>query len=124
MADPVRDFAQTTNGEWAIANGDFGVVAGAAAIPQGIQIGLGMQLGECDLDESIGVDYVGSILIKNPDPLVVRALLSEAISQTPDVTNVIGADLVEDGKTRQASISYEVDTVYESAPISSLIAVP
>jgi hypothetical protein len=118
----VRDFSSTSDGEWTVANGDFSTVADADAVPQGIRIRVGMFLGECYLDESVGVDYVDSILVKGADPLVVRALLSTAIADTPDVTNVVGAQLVDDGD-RQSSIVYQVDTTYSDEPISGQIGV-
>jgi hypothetical protein len=124
MADPVRDFRGTEDGEWAIVNGDFDVVAGAEAVPQGIRVRVSTFLGECLLDESKGVDYVDSILVKNPDPLVVRAIIEERISDTPDVTSVVGAALQQDGATREASIDYTVGTVYGEDVISDSVSVP
>lgn len=114
----------TPDGEWEISNGDFTTVAGAAAVPQGIQIRVSMFQGECELDESIGVPWLDDILIKGDDPLLVRALLSEAIAETPDVTNVVGADLQQDNTTRDASIAYTVDTVYSQSPMSSTLDQP
>lgn len=119
----VRDFKATTDGEWDVTGGVFSTVADAEAVPQGIRIRVGMFLGECYLDESIGVDYIDSILIKNPDPLVVRALISDAIASTPDVTNVIGAQLVQESATRDASIEYSADTIYGETPITDQIEV-
>ncbi len=123
MADgPVRDFLATEDGEWAVVNGDFARAAGAVAVPQGIRIRLGMFLGECYLDESVGVDYIKQILVKNADPLVVRSLLQEAIADTPDVTAVAGSDLIQDG--RDASVAYMADSVYSTQPFSETVKVP
>jgi hypothetical protein len=119
----VRDFKSTVDGEWAIENGDFATISDADAVPQGIRIRLGMFLGECYLDESVGVDYIDSINIKNADPLVVRGLLSAAIAETPDVTNVVGAQVVQTAE-REASVEYQVDTVYSVEPISGQTGVP
>jgi hypothetical protein len=124
MADPVRDFKITDDGEWYTANGDFATVAGADAVRQGIRIRVGMFLGECYLDEAIGVDYINVVLVKNADPLVVRAEIQREIADTPDVTNVIGAQVDIDGATREGSVSYEVDTVYSEQPFSDTIEVP
>lgn len=124
MSDPVRDFLGNEDGEWVNVGGDFSVVAGAAAVPQGIRVRLGLFLGECYLSEADGVDYIGSILVKNPDPLVVAALLRQAIADTPDVTNVVGAELVQDSASRDASISYTADTVYGEDTISDSVKVP
>lgn len=124
VAGPVRDFKGTEDGEWAVENGDFAVVAGADAVPQGIRCRLGMFLGECYLDEGAGVDYLGSILVKNPDDLVVRALLEEAIANTPDVTSVLGAQLDIDPLTREAAISYTAGTIYSETPLDGQEEIP
>lgn len=123
MSGPVRDFLETVTGEWSIVNGDFATVGGEDAVGQGVRIRLGMFLGECYLDEDAGIDYVNSILVKGPDPLVVRGLLSTAIAATPDVTNVIGAELQLDA-SREASIGYLIDTVYSESPVSGQVGVP
>lgn len=128
MADPVRDFL--ANGkEWAIANGDFLTVAGAAAVPQGIDIRLGLFRGEAYLDESKGVPYLDDdttgeqgILGKFVDPLFVRGVLGENIAETPDVTNVVGAELQTND--REALISYAVDTVYSEQTQAATVDVP
>lgn len=119
----VRDFKGTDDGEWSVENGDFAVIADDAAVPQGIRIRVATFLGECYLDESIGVDYIDKVLVRNPDALLIRALFGAAIADTPDVVNVIGAQLVDDGD-RNASISYAVDTTYSDQPISGTVGVP
>lgn len=124
MADPVRDFRGTEDGEWAIVNGDFDVVAGAEAVPQGIRVRVGTFLAECLLDNAKGVDYVDTVLVKGADPLVVRAIIEERIADSPDITNVVGAELREDPETREASIDYIVDTVYGDEPLSESVGVP
>jgi hypothetical protein len=123
MAGPVRDFMGTDSGEWVTQNGDFLTVAGADAVPQGIRIRLRLFEGECYLDESKGVPYIDQIFVKNADALVVRALLQDAIAGTPDVVNVVGAQLITDAD-RNASIDYVVDTVYSEQPFSAQVGVP
>jgi hypothetical protein len=119
----VRDFKSDSDGEWVIEDGDFASVADGEAVPQGIRIRVGMFLGECYLDESVGVDYIDSIFVKNPDPLLVRSIIERAISRTPDVTNVVGAQLVK-VDSRDYSIAYAADTIYSDTPISGQIGVP
>ncbi len=119
----VRDFKQTLTGEWDTSGGDFGTVADAAAVPQGIKIRLGMILGEVFLDESIGVDWIDGINVAGADPLVVRGLLAAAIASTPDVKNVNGSQLVVDTATREARVSYAVDTVYSQNTLADAIIV-
>lgn len=108
----VRDFKGTEDGEWYTADGDFATVADAEAVSQGIRVRVGMMLGECYLNEDAGINYVDLILVKNPDPLVVRAIIGAEIAATPDVTNVVGAQLVEDPETREAGIEYLAETIY------------
>lgn len=120
----VRDFKSTDDGEWYTENGDFATIADAEAVPQGIRIRVGMFLGECYLDESVGIDWIDKINIKNPDPLLVKLLIGAEIAETPDVTNVVGADLLLDRATRDASISYQVDTIYSEEPFTGQAGVP
>lgn len=122
MPEPVRDFLSDADGEWAIVNGDFAQIAGQEAIPQGIRIRLGMFLGECYLDESAGVDYE-TILQKGTDRLLIRALLQAEIVKTPDVIRAIGAELIRDTATREASIDFAVDTTYSEEPLTGQQAV-
>lgn len=110
-------------GEWDTTGGDFNTVADAAAVPQGIEIRTKTILTEVYADESLGVDYLNVVLGKS-DPLVVRAALQVPISDTPDVTNVVGAALVEDPATREASIAYSVDTVYSENTIAGANGIP
>lgn len=121
MADPVRDF-RGADGEWAVRNGDFSVVAGAEAVPQGIECRVRMVLAECYLDESAGVDWV-TIMDKGTDPLLTRALIQTAIAKTPDVLHVIGGQLQDEGN-RDASIGYLCDTVYSTEPLAGQIEAP
>jgi hypothetical protein len=94
----VRDFKSDSSGEWVVEDGDFATVADADAVPQGIRIRVGMFLGECYLDESIGVDYIDSVFIKNADQLVNEG-------------------------GRAYSISYAVDTVYSDETVAGQIGV-
>lgn len=119
----VRDFLADDLGDLAIVNGDFATVADAAAVPQGIACRVGLFRGEYWLDESEGVPWLDEILGRNRDPLVVRALITDAIATTPDVTEVVGAALELDGATRLASIRYTVTTAY-STTVSGEIAAP
>lgn len=123
MADPVRDFKIDEDGEWVVSNGDFVKTSGQEAVEQSIRVSLGLFLGECYLDDSAGTDYLDSINIKNPDPLVVREILRQRIARVPDVTNVVGAQLVDDGG-RQASIAYAYDSVYSEETLTDQADVP
>lgn len=115
------------NGDLAVVNGDFAVVGGdsdaqnVAAVRQSIKMRVRFFLGEYWLDEAVGVDWIGQILVKNPDPLVVRELIRAAIASTPDVTEVVAGDLVLDAATRAGVIRYTVRTRYSETTINGEI---
>lgn len=117
MADPVRDFGLTEDGEWDIQNGDFTKVAGQAAVPQGIRVRCRFWKGECYLDEAQGVDYHDVVYAKPTDPLRVRSEFETAIRSTPDVRNVVGAQLIDEGQ-RNASIDYQYDDAYSEVTLA------
>lgn len=123
MADPVRDYLLGANGDLAVVNGDYAFVSGQAACLQGVQIRILTYLGEIYLDTSLGVDYLNQILIKNPDPANVRTLVAAAIADTPDVIEVIGANLVIDSG-RNGSIHYKIRTVYSDLPVDDSVVLP
>lgn len=124
MADPVRDFAMTPTGGWAVVNGDFATVAGKQAIPQGIQIRVNTQRKEIWIDPTKGLPWIDEILVKSPDGNVVRALLSLAILDTPDVTDVRGAQLVGPDANRQGFMNFVVTSIYSTETIEGQTIIP
>jgi len=121
MADPVRDFKEDASGDLAVIGGDFAGVSGIDAVKQGNKIRVRCILGEIELDESLGVDWLGQILVKNPDPIVVRELIREALADTPDVTSVVAADLRRISG-RSYSVAYTEETVFSSTPLADTVA--
>lgn len=117
MADPIRDFALDASGDMATSGGDLSVVAGLAAVQQAVQITVKVILGEIFADQSVGIDYLNQILIKNPDPLVVRQLIRDRIINIPDVTDCTGANLIIDRTARTGTIKYYIRTVYSTSPV-------
>lgn len=121
VANPIRDFLLDSTGDLDTTGGDFNFAAGSVGVKQGIQTGLQMFLAECYLDQSVGIDWLGQILVKNPDPLVVRELLTERILAVPDVTTAIGTQvLIAD---RAGSVNYQVADVYSVNPVGGLAQV-
>lgn len=142
---PIRDFLQTRAGDLAVVNGDFQLVGDNArwsapvrawalaewgtddaqqiAVMQGAACRARMMRGDCWLDEGIGIDYLGRVLVKGARPEVVRQLLTAEISSTPDVTSVQAAALVVD-RERRASITYTLRTTYSTTPIEASIGAP
>ncbi len=88
-----------------------------------MRIRVGFWAGECFLDEGIGVEFVDVVFAKPTDPLRVRAEFERAILNTPDVTNVVGAQLIDEGD-RNSSINYAYDTIYSETTLSAQSQVP
>jgi hypothetical protein len=118
----VRDFLLDDDGDFAVVNGDFATVADLAAVVQGVEMRILFFLGEYFLDESIGVDWFGKVLKKNPNPLEVREELRRAIASTPDVLEVTSLALTIDPETRQGTIGYTVRTIYNRSISGSIVA--
>lgn len=119
----VRDFLQDADGDLAVENGDFQTVADAAAVPQGIGIRCRSVLKEIWLDEEQGVPWTEVVLVKNPDPLVVREVFREAIMDTPDTVDASGTDLQVDHATREGAIDFKVGTIY-GQPVEGQVSTP
>lgn len=119
----VRDFLLDDDGNLAVVNGDFATISDADAVLQGIKIRLRLFAGEYWLDEAEGVPWIDQILVKNPDPLVVRELLRQAIAATPDVLEVTSTALEIDDATRAASISFAVTTIYSPDPVTGEVTI-
>lgn len=123
MADPIRDFGLDDSGDMAVVNGDRTVVAGLDAVRQACRVKVQLFLGEIFLDQSLGVDYLNQVLIKSPDPVVVRDIIRARLLSVADVTDVVGAQLVKLPE-RGASITYQIRTTYSQTPVSDTVSVP
>jgi hypothetical protein len=123
VADPVRDLAIDDDGDLDFTGGDLNFVAGEAAVRQAVRIKVKTFTGEIFLDESIGVDYLNVVLVKNPDPLAVREAIRERIASVADVTEVVGSQLEVDRSTRQASIRFQYRTIYSQTPVEDVVSV-
>lgn len=126
---PIFDFLQDSDGDLAVVNSGFAVAGGntnaenVAAVAQLIRIALRMFLGECFLDESIGVDWLGEVLVKGANPSAINARLAAVISGVAGggvVTAVVSVGLVL-SENRSASVSYSVLTVYSSDPLTGTV---
>lgn len=123
MSLPVRDVLLNDNGDRVLVAGDYGLASGSQAVKQGITGNVLLYLAEYWLDMSLGVDYFGQVLIRNPSAIVVKSVIGRAIASTPDVTQVVAAALVEvDSSTRGWAITYSAVT--NAGNIDGIIAQP
>jgi hypothetical protein len=78
------------NGSWdlEISNYQLQIVSGADQVAQHIKERLQTFLGEWFLDVTIGFDYFGQVLVKNPDLDTIHAMALNIISSTAGVREV------------------------------------
>lgn len=127
---PVRDFLGDDSGDMAVVNGDFAFAGGDTvaenhqAVLQGIQCRTRMFLGECYLDESVGVDWLGKILIKGYRNTDVTLEISNAINSTPDVVASSIQTPLDVTPQRTATIAFTVQDSYSSNTLAGTISPP
>lgn len=81
------------------------LIEGEAAIEQNVRIRLRFLEGSWFLDLAQGIPYVDTILIKNPDLLLVESIFREAILSTTGIQSVNTMDLSLD-LTRKLTVSF------------------
>ena len=121
---PVRDFLSDATGDLAVVNGDFALVADAAAVVQAIDVHLQTFLGEIWMDESLGVPWHQQILGKGATPLLVKSLLTREIAKVPDVLDVLAVSYSGPDENRRVTIGYTVRTTYSTSPVQGVVEVP
>ncbi len=90
------------------AGGDFVFIDGSELVRQNIAARFRFFLGEWFLDTREGVPYYRDILVKSPDPAVVRSIFSQVLADTPGVLAILSFDLVFDARERTVRFSFEV----------------
>jgi hypothetical protein len=98
-------------GDLALVNGTTQTVTGAAQARQRIAISLDIFLGEWFLDIRIGVPYHRDILIKNPNPEVVRSVFRKALLLVPGIVEVTEIEVTLNKATRAGRVDFVA--VYE-----------
>ena len=118
---PIRDVKLDNDGNRVMsATGqDYAAADGIQAIEQGIACAVKLYRGEYWLDQSKGVDWVGKILIRNPQPLVVKGEIGAAIAGVPDVSSVVNTGYAVDTPTRAGTVTYSVAST--QGPVSGTV---
>lgn len=113
---PVRDLLLDDDWDLALVNGDLAFVADRTAVKQGIKVREQMFRGEVWLNQAIGVPWLDTILIANPNGLQVRQELRAPVLDTPDVVSCTAESLDVDPATRHATAVLSFTDIYESGP--------
>jgi len=64
-------------------------------------------LGEWFLDTTLGIAYFRDVLVRNPDMAVVKSTYQDAITDDPDVEQLVLLDLSLNTETRLLSVTFE-----------------
>ncbi len=88
--------------------GELQSTGGAPLVAQKVEIRLSTQLGEWLYDLSMGIDYLGRVLVKSPDTRVIRSLFVAEIFQVSEVTALRSLTLTTSG--RDLTVRFEAET--------------
>ena len=108
----VLDILLDTGGDYKIS--DTGDIILTQSVRQAIKIRLKWFLGEWRLGPLLGLDYWGTVLVKNPNLVKVRKAIRDEILSVEEVTGVNRVDLKADAAKRQLIVSYEAVTSEET----------
>ena len=95
----------TVTGDLLLSNGDLATVDGADGITQFLSQRLKFFLTEWFLDETLGMPYFDTILVKNPDEALVSSVFKKEILNTPGVDSLIQFTLDFDVPSRTLTVS-------------------
>ncbi len=92
------------------STGDLATVDGLDAVTQRLRFALQHFKGEWTLDEAFGVPWFQDVLKKNPNPVVIDAVLKQVILATPGVLALESLDLDWDRARRRLTVRFSALT--------------
>jgi hypothetical protein len=93
-----------------LVNGDFPMVLGIDQIQQNLLQTLGIFRAEWFLDNTIGLDYYGTVFIKNPSQAAINAMFVSAILGVAGVTSILSFSTVINAAARSMTVAFRVST--------------
>ena len=103
----MNDLQMTKRGDLAIHNYD---IMTTDSIEQEILIKLRWFFSEWIYNTNLGIEWFEKVLIKNPNKLLVRRMIEDAVLSVDGVTEVSDVKLTVYNETRTASISFRYKT--------------
>lgn len=91
-------------------NGNILGIEGAERVAQSVRMRLQTQRGEWFADDTVGPDWLGTILGKGPDSIDARADLAEQITAVDGVDRVTSLELTVDPGTRVLTVTFSAIT--------------
>ena len=86
------DLALGTDGDLIITAGDLALVDGVDAVAQLVRQNLQFWAGEWFLDTTLGIDFLGYIFVKTPNPTLIDDIFKNVILSTPGMLRLDSFD--------------------------------
>lgn len=122
MADVIRGFGLDEDGDLDVVGNHFVMISGRDATKQGAQVRARMVQTDCYLDLTRGVPYLEMLSEKGIDRFVLREAIRERIASVPDITQVVGSQIIVDTE-RVGRVAYRFRDVFSTQPIDDEIRV-
>lgn len=103
------------------ASGNMLLIDGPERVAQDLKIALLMFYGEYFFDRERGIDYFGTVLVKNPDKILIESLLRASVSEVRDIIQVLDLQLAMDHQNRKLSVYLNVLTPYGELTLESFL---
>jgi len=104
------DIKLTADHDLLLYSGDIVLVDGAARIAQQIKVTLLTWYGEYFLDNTFGVPYLESIMVKAPNRADIEWILRQRILDVPGVDRVDAMSIQYDNQTRNMQVKFSATT--------------
>ena len=105
------DTTSPTYGDILNVGGNMSVInGGETEVKQLIKTTLGVFFGEWFMNSTIGLDYFGTILVKNPDMGAINAMILGAILSVPGLLQVITYTFTPDFLSRTLTVNFTAQT--------------
>lgn len=101
------DLSLDSSGDLELQDDDLLLVTGSVSLAQRIRVSLDVLRGEWALDLSAGIDWLGSVLVKNPDLAFLDAIFRARIVEVPGVDRILSLELDLD-ESRRLRVSFRV----------------
>lgn len=106
----LRDIKLDANGDIDISQQDLQLVGDLEAVEQSVKIRLQFFRGEWFSDESIGLPYFESVLIKNPNANLLSAVFRSEILGTVGIDSLASLTLSQNSATRKLAVNFVAST--------------
>lgn len=98
----------TATGDLALEAGQVVIIEGVQAVAQAVRMRLQFILGEWYLNQELGIDYFGEVLVAQPNMGRIRELFRREILATRGVARIISLGLSFDRTARHLTITTEI----------------